>query len=132
MNTLRFDHLGLACRELDVEQRALEPLGYRPQGHPFEDPSLGIRGQFLSGPGPRIELVTALPGSRVLDPWLSKGIKIYHQAYRVADLPSEMQALREAGAQPVAPPIGAVAFDGHPVAFLMLPNMLLIELIESP
>jgi len=51
---LLFHHLGVACRNLDVEEAVWVPLGYTREGDDFEDPRQQIRGRFLTGPGPRL------------------------------------------------------------------------------
>jgi len=129
--SLRFHHLGLATRELSAETTQLEGLGYRPEGPPFIDQAQGVRGQFMIGAGPRIEVLTPTNGSRTLETWLLRGIKIYHQAFEVADLDAEVARHQKAGAIVVSSPMRAVAFSGRRVAFVMLPNLLLIEMIES-
>jgi methylmalonyl-CoA/ethylmalonyl-CoA epimerase len=127
-----FHHLGLACRDLDVEQRAWTPLGYRRESPDFEDPRQQIRGRFLVGPGPRLELLVGTPGSTVLDPWLGRGIKIYHQAFEVPDIRGAIASLLAARARVVVEPVPAVAFDGREISFLLLPNGSLIEVIQRP
>jgi methylmalonyl-CoA/ethylmalonyl-CoA epimerase len=129
---LVFHHLGVACRDLDVEEQAWTPLGYSRERSDFEDPRQQIRGRFLVGPGPRLELLVGTPGSTVLDPWLGRGIKIYHQAFEVPSVGGAIEAFVADGARVVVEPVPAVAFDGRDIAFLMLRNGSLIEVIEQP
>jgi methylmalonyl-CoA/ethylmalonyl-CoA epimerase len=35
---LRFHHLGVACRDLDLEERAWTPMGYQRERADFRDP----------------------------------------------------------------------------------------------
>jgi methylmalonyl-CoA/ethylmalonyl-CoA epimerase len=130
--SLTFHHVGVACRDLDVEGKTYELLGYVQEGGEFADPIQGIRGRFIVGPGPRLELLVALPGSTVLEPWLKKGVRYYHQAFLVEDLRSSIADLEAGGAKLVVEPVPAVAFDGREIAFLMLRNLTLVELIEAP
>jgi methylmalonyl-CoA/ethylmalonyl-CoA epimerase len=127
---LRFHHIGVACRDIDKEMRAFEVLGYALDGDPFSDPLQKIRGCFLTGVGPRVELLAPLDDSSPLMPWLEKGVKMYHQAYEIESMDAALPAFTAARAVVVSPPKPAVAFDGRQIAFLMLPNLLLIELIE--
>lgn len=129
---LKFHHLGVACRDLDGEEKILSALGYQREGVDFEDPIQGIRGRFLIGPGPRLELLVALPGARVLDPWLETGVKIYHQAFEVEDITGGLAALTKARGKRMGAVVPAVAFGGRKVCFVMMPNMMLFELIERP
>jgi glyoxalase/bleomycin resistance protein/dioxygenase superfamily protein len=132
LEDLAFHHLGVACTDLDIEERVFASLGYKREGSDFEDPVQGVRGRFLAGGGPRIELLSELPGSVVLSPWLRKGVKIYHSAYAAADLATADVALAALGAKRVVAPVPAVAFRGHRICFYMLPTRFLIELIEAP
>ncbi len=127
----RFHHLGVATRRIAREADGWRSFGYRQEGEVFEDPRQGIRGVFLVGAGPRLELLEALPGSTVLDGWLERGIKIYHQAFEVPDLPTALADLTARGAKIVVEPVPAIAFGGRKISFLMLPVLHLIELIEA-
>ena len=135
---LIFHHLGLACRDLDREQAGLAPLGYAPEGDDFADVRLGIRGRFLVGGGPRIELVASLgapetpPETRmVVEGWLGAGAKLYHTAYQTAAFDVVLAARLDGRAKLVQAPLPAVAFDGRRVAFLMTRTLMLVELIEA-
>ncbi len=129
---LVFHHLGLACRSIDRERRHLEMLGYTPEGESFEDPQQGVRGCFLVGPGPRLELLEPLPDSSTLEPFLARGVKMYHQAFETPTFDDTLHGYLTQRARLVSPPKPAVAFHGRRVAFLILPNMLIVELIEAP
>jgi glyoxalase/bleomycin resistance protein/dioxygenase superfamily protein len=127
---LAFHHLGVACRNLDAEAKILEGLGYRQEGPEFEDPVQGIRGRFLVGPGPRLEILVALGESKVLEPWLRAGVKIYHQAFEVANLEAGLAQLAGQRGKVVVAPVPAVAFGARRICFVMMPNLMLLELIE--
>jgi len=129
---LAFHHVGVACTDIEAESARLAPLGYRFEREPFADPRQGVRGVFLVGQAPRLELLEPLPGREdgVLAPWLAASIKLYHLAYETPDLASAIAHLRKSRAKVVVEPVPAVAFDGRDIAFLLLPNRLLIELIE--
>lgn len=129
---LAFHHVGVACRSIEREARPLLALGYAHEGEVFEDPLQGIRGRFLAGAGPRMELLEPLPGSTTLDPFLSRGVKMYHHAYETPDLEAALEWHLSQRARTVSPPKPAVAFGGRRVAFLALPTLFIIELIETP
>lgn len=131
MNLL-FHHIGVACRELDDETRTLSALGYQREGPDFTDPVQGIAGRFLVGAGPRLELLAPLSETGVLRPWLNAGVKLYHLAYEARDVTAAIADLRAQGARLIVPPTAAVAFSGRKIAFLMLPNLLLSEIIALP
>jgi methylmalonyl-CoA/ethylmalonyl-CoA epimerase len=128
---MSFHHIGVACRDLAREAEAFGMLGYEAEGEDFIDPGQGIRGRFLVGPGPRLELLVALPGSSVLEPWLDKGVKFYHQAFVVDSLETSAQELCEEGGRMVSALTPAVAFGGRQIAFIMLRNLAMVELIQS-
>lgn len=127
---LEYHHTGYACNDLDTEARELERLGYVPEGEDFVDPHQRVRGRFLSGGGPRLELLVAEGDCAVLDPWLRGGTKMYHLGYETPDLEAAIDAIMVGRARLVSSPAPAPAFNGRRVAFLMLPTLLLIELIE--
>lgn len=129
---LHFHHIGVACSDLNNEAARLAVLGYRAESDDFADPVQGIHGRFLIGPGPRLELLAPLPGTKVLDPWLETGVKLYHLAFEVERVDGVIATLVGSRARLVSGPVPAVAFGGRSIAFLMLPNLLLIELIGAP
>jgi methylmalonyl-CoA/ethylmalonyl-CoA epimerase len=128
---MNFHHIGIACTDLDAEAASLASLGYTPEAHDFTDPVQGIRGRFMVGGGPRLELLVSSGDSRVLTPWLDRGVKMYHLAYEVRSLPEAMDRLIAGRARVVSDPRAAVAFGGRQIAFLALPNMQLVEIIEA-
>lgn len=127
----RFHHLGLACRDLAKESAAWTGLGYRPEGPIFVDPVQKIRGCFLVGPGPRLELLTPEGEGSPIEGYLARGIKIYHQAFESDAFETDLAALTAQGGKITAGPVPAVAFDGRRIAFVLLPTLNLIELIEA-
>ena len=129
----RFHHVGVACADIRIEASRLAPLGYVIEGDEFVDAVLGVRGVFVGGQAPRLELLQPLDESPagVLAPWLARDCKLYHLAYLVPVLGEAVECLRSDRAKLVVPPVGAVAFGGREVAFVMLPNRLLVELIAS-
>jgi methylmalonyl-CoA/ethylmalonyl-CoA epimerase len=129
--SLTFHHIGVACTSLEDETRRFAPLGYRPESAEFLDPVQGVRGRFLAGGGPRLELLAEAGGSGVLVPWLRQATKLYHLAYLADPLGEAIDALRGEGARLVVGRNPAVAFGGAEIAFLVLRNLLLVELIAQ-
>lgn len=130
---LDFHHVGVACSAIEDEAERFRPLGYRIERAAFEDPVQGVRGVFLIGQSPRLELLQPLAGSGdgVLAPWLARGAKLYHLAYVADGLSVAIDRFRAQDAKLVVPPVPAVAFDGREIAFLMLRNGVLVELIAK-
>jgi glyoxalase/bleomycin resistance protein/dioxygenase superfamily protein len=132
-SALRFHHIGVACIDIRAEAARLALLGYAVEGDPFVDERQGVRGVFLGSQSPRLELLESLDdaGGGVLAPWLKDATKLYHLAYLARDFPTAIERIRAAQGKLVVAPVPAVAFGGREIAFLMLPNRLLIELIEE-
>lgn len=129
---LEFHHVGVACSDIDTEVGKFAWLGYRAEGPRFTDVRQGVRGLFLAGQTPRLELLEPIDGvPGVLTPWLRSGIKLYHLAYETVDLDAAIARLRQEGAKLVVGAVEAVAFGGRRIAFVMLPNQMLIELIAK-
>ncbi len=125
-----FHHIGYATTTLDRELVTFGLLGYRSEGKAFTDQVQGVRGLFLVGAGPRIELLESLPGSTTLAPWLANGIRMYHVAYTVPDIGGAVAWARAQRARITVEPVPAVAFQGRRVSFAMFRNGLLVEFIE--
>lgn len=128
---LEFHHVGVACRNLDVEETVFRGLGYRREGDDFVDPVQGVAGRFLTGAGPRLELLAPAADGGVLTPWLDRGAKLYHLAYLSRSIGADLERLKAARGRVMVGPVPATAFAGRAIAFVLLPNMLLIELIAS-
>ena len=128
---LVFHHVGVVSSNIDREAEQLAALGYRPEGEQFVDTTQGVRGLFLAGQFPRLELLSPLATQGTLEPWIRSKAKLYHLAYQTPDLGQAIAELCRRGAKVVVNPVPAVAYGGNQIAFVMLPNMLLVELIGT-
>jgi methylmalonyl-CoA/ethylmalonyl-CoA epimerase len=128
----RFHHIGVATESIARDEAVYAQLGYEREGEEFLDPGQGVRGVFLVGPGPRLELLEPHEGSGTLEPWLQAGSRLYHQAYEVDDLVASLDwARKELRAHVIRAPMPAPAFGGRPVCFLVLRNRSVVELIQA-
>jgi methylmalonyl-CoA/ethylmalonyl-CoA epimerase len=127
-----FHHIGIACKHLDREATVYAKLGYRVERPDFEDPIQGVRGRFLVGGGPRLELLVEIVSGTVLAPWLRRGIRQYHLAWETPHFDDALRGALAARGRIVVEPVAAVAFDQRLITFLMMPNLQLIELIQAP
>ena len=127
---LTFHHVGLACRDLAVETAAHAQLGFVAEGAVFEDPHQRVRGSFQTLGAFRVELLEPLDEQSPVVAWLERGVRMYHVCYETDDLDAALGQLREAGHRTVSPPAPAVAFDGRPVAFVLLRTRGLVELLQ--
>ena len=57
LSQLSFHHIGVACKDLQVETEKLNILGYEREGDDFIDPIQGVKGRFLSGQVPTCAFV---------------------------------------------------------------------------
>lgn len=131
-NGFEFHHIGVATQNMLNEETVYRILGYKKEGEEFEDPIQGIRGYFMTGGGPRIELLEELDeNSNVLTPWLRKGIKVYHVAYEVNDIQLTIDHCVSLGSKVIVKPVPGVAFGGREICFLMFPNLQMVELIQK-
>ena len=125
-----FHHIGYATPSIGKERNFFEAMGYCQEGAGFEDSCQGVAGCFLTGPGPRLELLENLPGRDTLTPWLNAGIRMYHFAYLVPDMEGALAWARSQRARVTVQPVPAVAFGGRLISFVMLRNGMMLEFIE--
>ena len=129
-DSLDFHHIGVACESLAAEMTIWTALGYRLEGGPFIDPEQGIRGQFVVGNGLRVELLEPVGHSSTLGPWLKRRIRFYHLGYLTGSFDAAMEELIGTGATVARSPMMSTHFKTR-IAFLMLPNLAMVELIDS-
>ena len=72
----KFHHLGVACLDLDKESKPWVTLGYRPEAPDFEDTIQQVRGRFLIGAGPRLELLVATTPTSPVTAALARGANL--------------------------------------------------------
>ena len=126
-----FHHIGCATTSIKRERSLFEFLGYQIEGESFSDTLQGISGCFLTGPGPRIELLENLPGADTLTPWINAGVKMYHFAYWVHDISHAIDWARSRRAKVIVQPLPATAFGGRHISFVMFRNGLMLEFIQT-
>lgn len=133
---LRIDHIGLATEDPAGVAPFLAPLGLRlaEQG---PAPAYGVSCEFwrTAGDGPAVELVS--PAATAVDSAVgrylgTRGPGLYHLAFEVDDLPTDLEALRASGYVAVDREPRAGARPGMRVAFLYArkPAGLLVELVQ--
>jgi methylmalonyl-CoA/ethylmalonyl-CoA epimerase len=128
----QFHHIGYATKSINDERIFFNTLGYIQEGEDFSDPQQGIFGCFLTGPGPRIELLQNLKDSKTLTPWIHLGIKMYHLAYTTENLTKAINWGKLNKGKMISKPITSIAFNGANICFFMFRNGLMIEFIEIP
>jgi methylmalonyl-CoA/ethylmalonyl-CoA epimerase len=126
-----FHHIGVACPAIPAARAAYEAIGYEFESA-FEDPIQGVRGEFLVGPGPRIELLEDLPGRTTVAPWIARRMPTsYHLAWLVADFDAALAWIVSRGGRAAGDPQPAVAFGMRPIVFVLVKGKSLVELIQA-
>ena len=128
---MTFDHMGYATHSIPTSIGMFEHLGYEISGPTFEDHAQGIKGVFLAGGGPRIELLENMPNSQTLNCWLTEGPRFYHMAYTVDDINIAAPFAKKYRGKIVKQQMKSIAFSGRHICFIMFRNKFLMELIEN-
>jgi len=128
-NDMTFDHIGYSSKNIKDEEASLELLGYK-FGSPFVDQLQGVSGVFATSKNkPTIEILENLPPSNILDSFISRGIKMYHIGFITSDIRLKTKKLIDLGAKQISD-FKLSAYYESDIVFLVLPNSLIIELIE--
>jgi methylmalonyl-CoA/ethylmalonyl-CoA epimerase len=132
---LRLHHIGYAVQDISTYFHGFyKPLFPSAElGELYEDPVQKVRIGFVSGPpGPLIELIQPLTAESPVAAIIGSARGgIYHVCYEVEDLDVELRRFRRQRCLPIGRPVGAVAFGGRRIVFLMSPQRDLIELVEA-
>ena len=105
MDNLKLHHIGVATKNIEKEFEVFKKLGYKQSSEVFIDEIQGIRGMFIE-----------------------KRTKFYHFAYETVDIERSVSRLLVEGGVVVKPMVAAVYFKR--VCFVMMKNMMLVELVE--
>ena len=128
---LKFHHIGVATRGIDRELAVFRGLGYAPASAVFTDEIQKIKGLFIEAAHqPRLELLENLTPDGPLNSCLQKGVKFYHFAYATKNIEKDADFLvKEKAAKMIVPLTRADYFSR--ICFFMLPNMMMVELVEE-
>lgn len=124
-----FHHEGIVTKDIEQETETYKSMGFEVESD-FEDPIQNVRGRFMKKDGFRVELLEPLNEKSPLSSYLSRGVKIYHHAFKTDSIENTIDHLIERNFFLVGSPVQSVAFGGK-IAFLLSPTSLLIELIET-
>lgn len=135
MTDLAFHHMGLLTGQPELARARLGLLGYA-CGEPVYDPLQDVELCMCTGPtgAPAIELVTPRPTNQGLSRLLRRKDDYgYHVCLTTSNLAQGVLALGDGSQDRVTeimPPKAAVLFGGSRVAFLSVPGLGLVELLE--
>ena len=130
---LTLHHVGIVVSNIEEQRRFyVDHLGYGERTAVIHDPLQTAYVQFFSIPGSDhyLELVAPDGENSRLQNASRKGIPLNHLCYACDEIAATFDALWNAGCFRISAPTPAVAFDGRPVAWLMTPDKLLIELVQ--
>ncbi len=130
---LSFDHLGVACRTLDLSHKFLsEALGVTTWTEASTDPIQKVHVQFgRDRAGTVFELIAPSDVDSPIAATLKSHKNILnHLAYRATDIAKAGSALEAQGCIAISPANPAVAFGGALIQFFYSPLDFIIELIE--
>lgn len=130
MDSMKLHHIGVATKNIDREFEIFKKLGYKQCSDIFVDETQKIKGMFISADNqPCLELLENISDDGPLTNHLKKGNKFYHFAYTTTDIEKDYNYLLSQGAVPVVKITKATYFER--ICFVMLKNMMLIELVEN-
>jgi methylmalonyl-CoA/ethylmalonyl-CoA epimerase len=127
-------HVGVAVQNIEETAKSyVRYFGYQRNSEIIHDPQQGAYVQFLSLPGDRVYLELVQPDGpdSNLSKAIEKGGGLNHVCYATDDIETACEALRERGLFLIASPVPAVAFKGRRIAWLMSPDRVITELVES-
>jgi hypothetical protein len=130
-NNLSFHHIGVATNDIHKEMRIYSLLGYVQEGAFFHDLEQQVKGVFMVLGSMRVELLEPDSDKSPLHTVLKNRQKMYHQCLECSNIEGAIETLIKQGAHIVSSPKPAIAFENRLIAFLMLPSMTIIELVEQ-
>ena len=130
LNEFEFHHIGVATENIDNELSMYILLGYSEESS-FTDYDQGVKGVFMIGDSkPRVEILEDLENSDTLEPFLRRGSKLYHLAFIVNNLEESINKINVVLGGKLLHIKKSIYFNSN-VAFVVLKNKLIIELIEK-
>jgi methylmalonyl-CoA/ethylmalonyl-CoA epimerase len=135
MTVGRLHHVGFVVAKIHAEIGGFQSsLGASWDGRVFHDPLQKVHVTFLSTSNPsdaQIELVEPAADDSPVTKFLQKGGGLHHLCYEVPALDAALAQARAQKSIIVKRPQPAVAFEGRRIAWILTPQKLLVELLES-
>jgi len=131
---LKLHHVGMLVGSIEKEARVYqERFGYDAQGEVIHDPAQTAFVQFFRLPQDEVflELVSPDSAESKLSNALNQGVRLHHLCYATDSIDQSCAELRKKGMTLIQPPVGASAFPGRRVAWLMGRDRVLVELVEQ-
>ncbi len=132
---MRLHHYGYVVSDIRKGLESFQrTFGAAWDGNVFEDPLQKVKVAFLStNPGDaQFELVEPVGEDSPVYRFLTeRGGGLHHACWQVANLDEALAEMRGRGCLIAKKPQPAVAFAGRRIAWLLTPEKLLVELLES-
>lgn len=132
---MRLHHVGYVVASVeDALPQFLSSLGAQADSAVIHDPLQKVFVQFLRMPaqdGVLLELVAPADTSSPVQSFLKRGGGLHHVCYEVKDLERAIAEARSRKCILLRPPKPAAAFGGRRIAWVMTPEKMLIEYLES-
>ncbi|HMD84916.1 MAG TPA: VOC family protein [Terriglobia bacterium] len=130
---LNLHHVGVTVKEIPEAAALYLRLGYEPRTGIIHDPEETAYVQFLRLPGDRayLELIAPDRQDSKLSGALKRGGGLNHLCFATEDIETACERLCAEGFFLISSPVSAVAFHGRRIAWLMGPDRVLTELVES-
>ena len=131
LDTLKFDHLGIAVKNIDRDLAVYTALGFRPVTDLTECEAAGVKYIYLiADGGPMIELIADLKPGGPMSGNIAAGRKLFQMAYKTDDLERDVGRLtKEFGAIQLGPVCESPTHEKG--CSLMLKNRTVVELVQG-
>ena len=133
MENLKFAHIGIVVKDIRAFGELLtQVFGAVAVSDIVEDPAQqALLQMFRIGDGLLELIAPATDDSHVQTVLKRSGESLLHLCFETDDLDAELRRLRSQGVLVFRPPTPAVLFGEKRVAFVMLPNQMVVELVET-
>lgn len=130
---MKLHHFGIAVKNInDSVLRYEVGLGWKKMTELIHDPVQKVNVLFMIDEhGFKYELLEPTGNDSPVNKFLERRISLYHFCYEVRDIKSKIEELTKNGFYLISGPVGAVAFNGRPIAFLINRDNLIIELVAQ-
>ena len=134
---MKIDHLGIACKDIQLAKKQYLKLGYVITKELITDFTSNLDYIFMKNGSLAIELIAKhdLKHKSDIDNIVSQekmiGNNMYHICYVSTDLISDIKNFKSQGYKLIRPPSKAIACDNKRVSFLIHIDFGIIELIEE-
>lgn len=140
----KLNHIGVVVHDILETSEVLRLIGLKQLTKPEPDPIQKVSACFLAGgeeQGVHIELIEPTDETSPIAKFLAnRAGGLHHLCFEVDDIEEMTERLEQKGFQVVSPPAECVGYDrsfnlkgnqATRISFLLLPNKLLIELLQK-